>query len=701
MGVNICPGRFPSNPLGKPSPFDVVRDLDASWVRIGFRADEDSGLVSNETFAFYDGVASGMISAGAKVLFLLDYSTQPNVPWGSSDEDTWTEYTASFAERVGMIASHYASLGIGANVAYEIWNEEDLEATYVPPSSYAGLLRAAHDAIKGADPAASPPVVIGGLASGDPGYVAEVVAAGGGVLLADGLGLHPYGQRPSPDWPDPEWGFGNIADLMLSYFQVASLPQWVTEVGTDDENVQNDFPWHVFKAIEENQATVPCPVALWFCWSDGMVPPFGLLDDKMNRKPSFSSFQNFTLGGQHRSLLGQRDHPVLAPGLASPRAYHHGADAAAVVPKHANYPPFNPGGRLRPGRSMTIGVVGGSISFGSGVSKGARYSDLLAKHLNITVMNEALPATQVHFISFCLDSVMPHVDLDFLVVEYAANDCGASSEKMLTESSDGNYSTTLLPMASMERLLRRVQITMPLTRIIMLYVCGPKSCSNCNGLYSTLADRYRILEVSPTAVGISIHFPDGIHPDEAGHIAIARLVGHAVTSLDNRLKPFAQQSMLPPPVYRSTWERSDEVWSCRTCTHENCDSLTPVSSKGFSVDRQHLSTNPVFHKWGYSAVLPSSEIRFSLSTSGGHVLLSFLCSYHDVGKAVVGLELGGRVYRTTTVDLLWQQRSSQQCVSNIGAYYPGSVLIISSEAQPSQKKSEVKLFGVYIQAVAT
>jgi hypothetical protein len=88
----------------------------------------------------------------------------------------------------------------------------------VPADIYAVMLATVEQAVH--SQCASCAVVMGGLASGDPSYVTDVLAVTGGVLPADGLGLHPYGQRPSPDWPSPTWGFGVLADLLEAYYQV-------------------------------------------------------------------------------------------------------------------------------------------------------------------------------------------------------------------------------------------------------------------------------------------------------------------------------------------------------------------------------------------------------------------------------------------------------------------------------------------------
>jgi hypothetical protein len=288
VGVNIDPTN--SNG-GSPQPRDV-NITGSSWVRIEFKALEPvTGDIPDSTFQFYDDIISNYVSSSLNVIVIIDYQTTGNVPWGSVDVNDWSSYSTDYNYRVDQIAQHYHDLGLSDKLAYEIWNEQDLEATYVPPSGYAVLLNAAYSTIKAIDGSASS-VIMGGLASGNPGYVSDVITySDNGLLNVDGIGLHPYGQRPSANWPNSDWGFGTVSDLMNNYHQVSTKPQWITEVGTNDESVQDDFPWHMFTTLESISY---CPVALWFCWSDGMVPPFGLIDVDGNDKGSYYSFLNYT-----------------------------------------------------------------------------------------------------------------------------------------------------------------------------------------------------------------------------------------------------------------------------------------------------------------------------------------------------------------------------------------------------------------------
>lgn len=51
---------------------------------------------------------------------------------------------------------------------------------------------------------------------------------------------------------------------------------WITEVGTTDASCEGQFPNATFVAANEMAKQVP--VVIWYCWSDGMNPGFGLVD---------------------------------------------------------------------------------------------------------------------------------------------------------------------------------------------------------------------------------------------------------------------------------------------------------------------------------------------------------------------------------------------------------------------------------------
>ncbi len=68
---------------------------------------------------------------------------------------------------------------------------------------------------------------------------------------------------------------------------------WITEVGTNDMTVQGEFPAKTFAALAADEANVNTTAVFWFCWSDGMVSPYGLVDTSGAPKPSYASYQSY------------------------------------------------------------------------------------------------------------------------------------------------------------------------------------------------------------------------------------------------------------------------------------------------------------------------------------------------------------------------------------------------------------------------
>jgi N-acetyl-anhydromuramyl-L-alanine amidase AmpD len=279
----------PTNPLGNPSP-DEIRALGADWVRFTFKDPQDAPQPT--TFALYDDLVQRLRSTGIHILLILSYETYPGKWECDADETRWDAYIQKFANRCRQVAEHY-----GDKVqAYEIWNEPDLAPQpgynpYVPPRIFGRLMRAARDAIRSVR---SIPVVLGGLGAGQPGYLHDVQAGSGGVLHADAVGVHPYGRRPTDNWPSPTWGiFGpGLIGLLQQYYAAANKPLWITEMGCDDLAVQGQFPERTFESVNTNLVGI-VPAVFWYCWSDRMVAPWGLLEGSGTKKPAYDSFRAF------------------------------------------------------------------------------------------------------------------------------------------------------------------------------------------------------------------------------------------------------------------------------------------------------------------------------------------------------------------------------------------------------------------------
>jgi polysaccharide biosynthesis protein PslG len=100
---------------------------------------------------------------------------------------------ADFAAYAAAVARRYR----GLITAFEIWNEENSAAFWRPrpdPAAYANLYLTARRAIRRVDPRA--PVLIGGLADGNAGFLTRVLSGPGMRGHVDGVAVHPYASNP-------------------------------------------------------------------------------------------------------------------------------------------------------------------------------------------------------------------------------------------------------------------------------------------------------------------------------------------------------------------------------------------------------------------------------------------------------------------------------------------------------------------------
>jgi hypothetical protein len=163
------------------------------------------------------------------------------------------------------------------------------------PPVYARLQQRTYEAVKRVDPGLL--VVTGGLSQGNPGWLTEVIKHAGGKLHAEIVAFHPYGQRPEPEWPHKNWAFGYVGNLINGYYRAGlNKPIWITEMGIKEEDVGNnreqsaEFLRRYYRRILANYRDKVHKL-IWFCYSDGMVRPFGLLDENRQRKPIFAAFR--------------------------------------------------------------------------------------------------------------------------------------------------------------------------------------------------------------------------------------------------------------------------------------------------------------------------------------------------------------------------------------------------------------------------
>jgi putative glycosyl hydrolase len=291
-GINLDP----DNPKGLPAPpiagirFQELQGL--KWARIVFQATPHKPRTVDQSCVFYDSLVNDLSAVGIGTLFILGHQAfVGNAPW--TNNGNWQPYTSAFSAVCGKIAAHFK----GKKVAYEIWNEGDQaspSAIFVDPTVFAPVLKAASDAIKANDPAAT--VVFGGLVSANPvAYLKTVQAKLGGQMPVDAIGIHPYGQGPTGD--------NNIITFLSKVTDAyPTLPVWITEIGDDaitpDRYDTLAFYMRQINKVLNSQLPTRVPVLVWYCWSDGMNKSFGIVDENLAKKRNvYSTFFELARAG--------------------------------------------------------------------------------------------------------------------------------------------------------------------------------------------------------------------------------------------------------------------------------------------------------------------------------------------------------------------------------------------------------------------
>lgn len=159
---------------------------------------------------------------------------------------------------LAVVTDQSAGHVFGGPDVWQFGNEPDVSGTadYMPdPVQYAAGFRFYQQTYPQLN------WITAGLASGQPDYLRQVLAAG--VPGAIGYGVHPYGKKPE-----------DVFQLLGQYWQVSPqglmLPSdlWVTEWHRPDAEIPG-----MVQVLRESAA-----FSAYFCWSEGMVHGMGLTE---------------------------------------------------------------------------------------------------------------------------------------------------------------------------------------------------------------------------------------------------------------------------------------------------------------------------------------------------------------------------------------------------------------------------------------
>ncbi len=311
-GLNIDP----RNPKGNPSPQELF-DLGVEIVRLTYADPTGGDQPGSDQLQFYKKLVQDLKEKGIDSLLILNYETYPNKPDPNADDNTWNAYTDRLARRCGQIAQALVSW----KPAFQIWNEPDhpIHPGYAPTvreAVFARMMQQCYQAIKSVD--SSLFVIGGGLATGNHTWLEKVRQLSGGTLPMDAIAFHPYGQRPEHNWPSPNWFFGYVGNLLNNYYKAGGgKPIWITEMGVKEQDIDNnrekaaEFMRRYYNTMN-TYFTNKVQQLIWFCYSDGMVPTFGLTDAAGNRKPAYNVYKEMTPQRQLPQPVVQPTAPTIA-----------------------------------------------------------------------------------------------------------------------------------------------------------------------------------------------------------------------------------------------------------------------------------------------------------------------------------------------------------------------------------------------------
>lgn len=262
-------------------PPALVRSLGATWIRLVAMRDHDLREYLAECRA-----------AGLRVLLVLARES-----FGGFD--SYADGLATYARRYGGLVD-----------AWQIGNEADLASPSswtMDPGELSELGQLARAALPGAR------LVCAGMASGHPEYLDAV-----DLTPFDAVACHPYlKDAPNPsdveDLPD--------VDQLVEAYRAYGLPVWVTEWGwwgADERRGAEETAEMVAWAA----STDLIEAFFYFCLSDAMVPPFGLLRADGSEKPAAAAFRQAALAAPVQIPTPPTEAPVPVEEIPMPTHTH-------------------------------------------------------------------------------------------------------------------------------------------------------------------------------------------------------------------------------------------------------------------------------------------------------------------------------------------------------------------------------------------
>ncbi|MGI8586402.1 MAG: hypothetical protein ACR2M0_01755 [Chloroflexia bacterium] len=221
---------------------DRAREAGVRWSReeLSWANIQPGGKV--EGWKGYDDRLQMLHDAGIQVVGML--LTTPDWASGHSQSEAgWYWYPPTDPKTYGAFVEAAVRRWHDKVGVWELWNEPDKDGTWLPhadPAAYAALLYQGYTAVKRADPDAR--VMVGSVFVHDQNneglaFLEKVVAASGGHLNFDMLGIHTFMNDRQPEDTSPVTVVQNLpwrltqARAWLARHGRGDMPVWITEDG--------------------------------------------------------------------------------------------------------------------------------------------------------------------------------------------------------------------------------------------------------------------------------------------------------------------------------------------------------------------------------------------------------------------------------------------------------------------------------------
>lgn len=268
--------------------------------------------------------------------------------------------------------------------------------------------------------------------------------------------------------------------------------------------------------------------------------------------------------------------------------------------------------KARRGESVTVGVIGGSITQGASASHDSkRYSNIVCEwwrksfpKAKVEFVNAGIGATGSDYGALRVQRDLLSRNPDFVIVEYAVND-----------------SNTRASAETFEGVIRQILKRENNPAVVLLFMMN-KDGANAQEWFTKVGSHYGLPMVSyrdalwPEIQAGRMKWtdisPDEVHPNDRGHALAAGYVNNLLQRTLDQQAPDATPPAipaLPPPLFTGIYEFTEL---------REANALKPVSNQGWTLSAE-----------GWKADKPGSTIEFEMT---GKVIFSA----HYVIKGAMG-----------------------------------------------------------------